>query len=401
MSASNSVSWRYIAEVTYGTTPATPTMIEVLRTGGTLDAKTTTVSSKAVRSDRMTQGFFRTGVNSEGSIDVEAAYGQFDDLLEAALCGTWSGAAAVTAQTDISADTSDDSINDASSGFVSAGFVAGMYVLVSGFVATGNNGLFRIATVAAGKITFAGKITLSTGLYSTPVNLTTEAAGASITVKSAGMLRNGTTGRSFTCEQAHTDVSHYFQFRGMRLNDWTLTIAAKSLVAMNFTWMGAAYTRTGATIANSVTSPNSNNAFNTTEDIIGLTEGGAAFSEYISEIKLMAKNNLSMIEAVGYLAPPDITYGVMDLTGELSIYFSATSSAAIDKYIAFTETSLAFIMRNGSSPVYYVITLPAYKYAGGIPEAGALSGQSMCKLPFNCYKGADSYQIQIDKVSTT
>lgn len=85
MSASNSVSWRYIAEVTFGTTPATPTMIEVLRTGGTLDGKTTTVSSKAVRSDRMTQGFFRTGVNSEATMDVEAAYGQFDDLLEAAL----------------------------------------------------------------------------------------------------------------------------------------------------------------------------------------------------------------------------------------------------------------------------------------------------------------------------
>lgn len=401
MSASNSVSWRYIAEVTFGTTPGTPTMIEVLRTGGTLDGKTDTVVSKAVRSDRMTQGIFRTGQHAEGSMEVEFAYGQFDDLLQAMLCGTWTSAAAVTAQTDIDAATSDDSFNDASSGFVAAGFVEGMWVLVSGFANSGNNGLFQLGTVTTAKLLLTARVDISTGAYTATPNLTLEAAGPSVTIKNAGMLRNGTTGRSFTWEQAHTDVAQYFTFTGMRLNDWTLTIAAKSLVTANFTWMGKAFDRAGSTVASVVTAPNSNSAFNTTEDIIGLNEGGAALTEYVSEIKLSAKNNLSMIDAVTNLTPPDITYGQMDLTGELGIYLASTSGTLVDKYIDFTASSCSFVIKNGASPYYYVLTLPAYKYTGGIPEAGALNGQSMAKLPFTAYKGSGSYQIQIDKISTT
>lgn len=401
MSASNSVSWRYIAEVTFGTTPGTPTMVEVLRTGGTLDGKTDTVTSKAVRSDRMTQGIFRTGQRAEGTMDVEFAYGQFDDLLQACFCGTWTSAAAVTSQTDIDAATGDDSFNDASSGFVAAGFVSGMWVLVSGFATAANNGLFKLGTVTAGKLLLAAKVDITTGAYTASPNLTTEAAGASVTIKNAGMLRNGTTGRSFSWEQAHTDVSQYFIFTGMRLNDWTLTIAAKALVTANFTWMGKSFDRAGSAYANAVTAANSNSAFNTTEDIIGLNEGNAALTEYVSEIKLMAKNNLSMIDAVANLTPPDITYGQMDLTGELSLYLASTSGTIIDKYIDFTETSCSFVIKNGSSPYYYILTIPAYKYSGGIPEAGALNGQSMVKLPFTAYKGSNSYQIQIDKISTT
>jgi len=399
MSASNSVSWRYIEEVTFGTTPGTPTMKEVLRTGGSLDGKTDTVTSKAVRSDRMVQGFFRTGQHAEGSMEVELAYGQFDDLLEAALCGDWSTAVAISGTTYAAATST--TITDSGSQFIVNGVQAGMWVKVGGFVAAANNHLFRVSAVVAGTVTFDAKVNTTTGVFSTTPGLTTEAAGATVTIKNAGMLRNGTTGRSFTIEQAHTDVNQFFQFRGMRLNDWTLNISAKSLVTATFSWMGKSFDRTGTTAANSVTAPNDNDAYNTTEDIIGLNEGAASFAEYVSSITLSAKNNLSMIDAVGNLTPPDITYGVMDITGELNIYFSANAGTFIDKYIDFTETELSFMIRNGASPLYYVITIPAYKYSGGTPEAGALSGQSMCKLPFSAYKGPDDFQIQIDKISTT
>jgi len=399
MSASNSVAWRYIEEVTFGTTPGTSTWVELARTGGSLDGKTDTVTSKAVRSDRMVQGFYRTGQHAEGSMEFELAYGQFDDLMEAALCGTWSTAVAISGTTYAATATT---ITDSGSQLIVDGVQAGMWVKVGGFVAAANNHLFRVSAVVAGTVTFDGKVDVTTGLFSATPGLTVEAAGATVTIKNAGMLRNGITGRSFTIEQAHTDVNQFFQFRGMRLNDWSLNISAKALVTATFSWMGKSFTRTGATATSGTpTAVNSNDAFNTTEDIIGLNEGNASFAEYISSLTLSAKNNLSMIDAVGNLTPPDITYGVMDITGELNIYFSANAGTFIDKYIAFTETELSFVVRNGASPVYYIITLPAYKYGGGTPEAGALSGQSMCKLPFSCYKGADDYQIQIDKISTT
>lgn len=397
---SNRVSWRYIAEVTFGTTPSTPTMIEVLRTDGSLDAVTETVVSEAVRSDRMRQGLFKVGERSEGSFSAELAYGQFDDLLQAVLCGTWTSAAAVTSQTDISADTSDDSMNDASSGFVSAGFVAGMWVLVSGFVASGNNGLFKILAATAGKLTFSAKVDLTTGTYTASPNLTTESAGASITIKNAGMLRNGTTARSFTIEEAYSDVASYWQYRGMRMGDANIDISSKSLVKIDFTLTGKSFTRTGSTIASAVTSPNSNNAFNTTSDVIGLNEGNAALGVSITQLQLSIKNNLRYQDCVGSLTPAGIGYGTQDITGQIVAYNDGTGTLE-DKYIAFTETSQSFVLKNGTSPVYYIVTIPAYRYSGGSPKAGGLNADSMITLPFTAYKSSDSFQIQIDKVSTT
>lgn len=401
MSASNSVAWRYIEEVTFGTTPGTSTWVELARTGGSLDGKTDTVTSKAVRSDRQIQGFYRTGQHAEGSMEFELAYGQFDDLLEAALCGTWTTAVAYSGVAgEIDRTTGPVTLTDVSAGFITAGIKAGMWIKVGGFAGDYNN-LYRVASVAAGVLTFDGYIDVSTGLYSATPNAGAETPAGVITIGNAGMLRNGVVIRSYTIEQAHTDVSQFFQFRGMRLNDWTLNISAKALVTATFSWMGKSFSRTGATAtAGTPAAVNSNDAFNTTEDIVGLNEGGASFTEYISSLTLSAKNNLSMIDAVGNLTPPDITYGVMDITGELNIYFSGNAGTFIDKYINFTETELSFAIRNGASPVYYIITIPAFKYSGGTPEAGALSGQSMCKLPFSAYKGDDDFQIQIDKVIT-
>jgi len=73
----------------------------------------------------------------------------------------------ITAQITISADTTDDSFNDSGSGF--GDIVAGDLIMVSGFTSANNNGVFRVLTQAAGKIT-------------TSHNLTTEAAGDSVTI---------------------------------------------------------------------------------------------------------------------------------------------------------------------------------------------------------------------------
>lgn len=399
---SNQVSWRYIAEVTFGTTPGTPTMKEVLRVSGEINGVNDTVVSNSVRSDRMRQGNFLVGQHVEGNLECELAYGQYDDLIEAVLCGTWSSAATITATT-ISAATSDDSFNDSGTAFVSSGFLAGMYVLVSGFTDPANNGIFRILAVTSGKLTLSAKITLATGAWEASPNLTLEAAGNSVTIKTAGMLRNGTTARSFTWEQAHADVSQFFQFRGVRHGDMQLEIAAKSLAKLTFPGlMGKSFTRTTSTIASAVTATNSNLAFNTSSNIVGLSEGGSAFTDAISKLSFGVKNNLQMIDAVANLTPPGIQYGVQDLTGELEVYFGSAGSTAIwDKFAANTQTSMTFVMTNAASPVYYIVTIPAYCYSGGNVPAGGLSGLVMAKFPFVAYKGADGYQIQIDKLSTT
>lgn len=89
----------YIAETVFGTTPATPTMTVLRRTGSTLEVDRTSLQSAAIRSDRQTDDFRLGTKQAKGDIDVELVYGDYDSFLEAALGGTWTAEAAGTPNT--------------------------------------------------------------------------------------------------------------------------------------------------------------------------------------------------------------------------------------------------------------------------------------------------------------
>jgi Phage tail tube protein len=78
-----------IVEVTWGTTPATPAMTKTRFTSVSLEPVMGMIESKELRSDRMTADVRGTTLNGEGTIAFEFAPTDFDDLIEAALGGTW------------------------------------------------------------------------------------------------------------------------------------------------------------------------------------------------------------------------------------------------------------------------------------------------------------------------
>jgi hypothetical protein len=80
--------------------------------------------------------------------------------------------ARISASTLAFTDNNPDTITDSNSGFVDAGFVAGMKIVVSG--STSNNGTYTVDTVAAGTLTL-----------STDDSLTVEAAGEDVIVAGA------------------------------------------------------------------------------------------------------------------------------------------------------------------------------------------------------------------------
>jgi hypothetical protein len=79
----------YIKEVTFGTTPATPAMTLIRHTGTTLGLGKEALQSDEIRSDRQIADFRHGNKSVTGDISAELTYGAFDDLIEAALGGTW------------------------------------------------------------------------------------------------------------------------------------------------------------------------------------------------------------------------------------------------------------------------------------------------------------------------
>ena len=82
-------SLHYVAETTYGTTPSTPSFSPLPHTGTTLAVTKDAVESEKIRGDRQVEDFRHGNKTVGGDITAELEYGAFDDLLEAALCGTW------------------------------------------------------------------------------------------------------------------------------------------------------------------------------------------------------------------------------------------------------------------------------------------------------------------------
>lgn len=79
----------YIAEVTAGTTPSTPTFKVMRVTGAGLQINKSTVTSDEIQPDRNVRDEALVGIDVAGSYGFELTYGSQDDLLESALRGTW------------------------------------------------------------------------------------------------------------------------------------------------------------------------------------------------------------------------------------------------------------------------------------------------------------------------
>ena len=79
----------YIAEVTFGTTPATPAMTLIRHNSMSLALAKDSLQSDELRSDRQIADFRHGNKSVGGDITAELIYGEQDTFLEAALGGTW------------------------------------------------------------------------------------------------------------------------------------------------------------------------------------------------------------------------------------------------------------------------------------------------------------------------
>lgn len=89
MSEANRVGLRFIEEVTWNTTPATPTMQALRFTGENLGHNIDTTQSQEIREDRNIADTVQTLKNNQGGFDFELSCTSFDDLMAGAMFNDW------------------------------------------------------------------------------------------------------------------------------------------------------------------------------------------------------------------------------------------------------------------------------------------------------------------------
>lgn len=90
MSDSNRVKITYVPETVFNTTPVDSVdWVEARVTGETLSATTNRTDSTEIRSDRQITSSSKVSRQAAGAMNIELTMNTFDDLIEAAVAGTW------------------------------------------------------------------------------------------------------------------------------------------------------------------------------------------------------------------------------------------------------------------------------------------------------------------------
>ena len=328
MGSGSARSLRYVEEVVFGETPASPDMLPIRNTGGEgIQLNRSTLESAEYRSDRAIPGLRLGNVQVGLNVPFEFSFQSFDDLLKAALGGNWAAAYSLTGLT-VDVDAVAKAFTRSAGSWITDGVKVGDRVTFSGFLDPENNDTFLVSAVAELVLTCE----TATGL----VNVTADGPIAVSTNRE--ILLCGVGLPSFTIEEAFTDIGVYQAARGMMVNSMSLTIQPDSIITGSFALIGkAADAPAAATIANTVAAANTNDVFAAHQGSI--KEDGADIA-IATAISLSLENGLEAKFPVFTNEARRIGEGRTRVTGEVSVFFE--DKTLLEKYVNETESSLEF-----------------------------------------------------------
>ena len=383
MSDSNREQMRYVEEDTWGTTPATRDLQELRILSESLKHTIENVTSNEIRNDRQITGLIQTGSSAGGDIAFELSYDSYDEFLEGALWSDWSADLNISAAT-IAATAS--GFTDSDSGFGSV--VAGEWIKVAGFTGNSgeNEGYYLVTAAAAGTLT------------TSPVPTSTEAAGATVTVKGS-YLRNGTTEHSYSIERKLTDLSPdvHFPYTGMVVNTLNMEVASKAVITGSFGFIGEEGSVSATAMSSgSVTDAGTTDPLNANANVANVLENDTAVTTcLVKAMGFSLNNNVRGLDSVGLTGNCDIGVGVVDLTGTLTAYLK--NKDLYQKFLDGTASSLSFRVADSAGNAY-IFTFHNIKFSDDAPAASGANTDIMDNLTWTALRHATyDCMIQIDK----
>lgn len=393
---SNRVALRLVAESTWGTTPASPSLDAIRFTSESLNYNADFITSEEIRADRMTPDTIQVASSAGGDINGEWSYGSYDDLIEGAMYSDWvtTGSALGPETTLAIVKTSGTpntwTITDSGSGLAANSWVVGQFIKVEGFSVAGTF-YAEITSIAAGTI----------GIYPL-TDVASEAAGDSVTITPMNFIRNGTTKKSFTIQKEFEDLAtpEFMNFTGARVANWSLELATGSILNTSFGILAKdaamAEAQFGSATENAASTTTVLNAVDNIASIaFDGDPGGNTF--YFNSLSIELDNNLRGQEAVGTLGFIGVEAGRLSLTGSIELYFE--NSTLFDKFKAATTFSLSFLAQDAAGNVY-IVNIPRAKYTEMEIVAGGLDQDIFVSASFEgIINSAGTYQYQISRLA--
>lgn len=306
----------------------------------------------------------------EGATMTISAPQQYENMLEfyEGLFGAARANAVTVTGTGIAVGSS-TTITDSGNGL--GNFAVGDWVYVSGFSTAANNGWHGPVTTAA-----AGTLTFSAG------GLTTESAGASISLKTRRLVEPATaTLKTYSVEVNDTDLARFQSSKAMTVTNGQWNWQVGQFATEQFQLQGRLPAVAGSTIGTGTATAAKTSAFiNTPTDWADLWYASTTASTAIfTQLQLQANPNVESIMGLGDLGPSSYSRGPLDWTLTGSLYYDTTADDFVDHALAHSTKWVAWSQADpaGNKMLFF---LPSVKISLGNFERGAPNSQKT--IPF-------------------
>lgn len=366
----------YLAETTFGSTPVSTPFQSIRDVSFSVNLQKETYQSEERRSDRQRQDVRHGYRTVTGDIAGELSVQSWDDFIQGVMGGTWASSTASTAYTAVSSNASSNQITVGSANFPTSGVRIGdVFAIVTAGSSPGLSDRYFTALSV-------GVSTIRTEPGTIGTTIVTAA-----TVRVVGnKLSIGNTYRSFSMERWLTDRNLFQQFRGLRVNQMTVSIPASGMVGVTFGVMGQTATSFSSTsVASTYTAQIQTTPF---ASVSGeLYEGGAVLG-YVTAAEIVINNNMAGPQVVGTDVYPDMLYGrFADVTGTITVLFTDPTMHA--KFASETESTLIIRLQDRdtltSATQFIQFVLPRVKYTGGDVDDSQDTGVTI-QMPFTALK---------------
>ena len=369
----------YVAESTFGVTPGSPALIQLPFTTHSLDLTKERVTGNDIQPDRM-QRIDRHGNRSvSGDIVVDLRKGDYDPLLESAFMSAFADSATIATL------TATGSAGIATLTFATQTippFPVGSAITVSGMTPTGYNGTYTVTACTATSVSYA--------------NATTGAQTVAGTIRNRS-LKIGTTPKSFTIEDAASDISQFRLFTGMTVDSVAISIKPNAMIGATFSLVGKDMTISGTSVDPVKDANSTNQPFDSYSGTIGIANAsstsGLTSVAIVTGIDFTVTNALAPTFVVGSSTTPQLEYGMATIEGTITAYFE--DAALINRFINETTSAFQVTVNDPTGASNYTFHFPRVKFNGAsVPVDG--TGSRIITLPFVAlYDTAENSNIEI------
>jgi len=192
------------------------------------------------------------------------------------------------------------------------------------------------------------------------------------------VLKNGTTKNYLSVEKGFTDVAKYFRYTGCLVNTLDLDVRPNAIVTARFGLVGKSEASVEATSIAPSAAVNATSGSDPIDSFSGTVTVGGSSSSLATQISLKIDNKLQDAFAIGSRLKQGIIPGVCRVSGTLSLLFNDTTE--YDKFVAGTESSLSFVLSDGTNT--YTFSIPSIYYFGETPKGSGQEGPVVHNLPF-------------------